>query len=84
MEALLNKLLAENVVTKNLKHFLHEKTIIWNYIFFPQLGTSCYDYFFLGIHDSITRRYDSASTYAQQMRWLKTAKENSDPGRFLA
>ena len=41
------------------------------------LGTSCYDYFFLGIH-GITRRYDSASTYAQQMRWLKTAKENSD------
>ena len=51
---------------------------------YAQLGTSCYDYFFLGIHDSITRRYDSASTYAQQMGRLKSAKENSDPGGFLA
>ena len=52
---------------------------------YAQLGTSCYDYFFLGKYDeNITRRYDSASTYAQQMRWLKTTKENSDPGGFLA
>ena len=34
--------------------------------------------------DMIRQARNTCCTYVQQMRWLNTAKENSDPGGFFA